>query len=131
MFFMKNYDKWNLIKKNLNNNDDVRPYYFEREVWYCYIGENIGFEEDGKGDSYLRPVLVVKKFNKEIFWGVPLTSSNKKSEFYYQITIKDRISSILISQLRLIDAKRLSYRISIISRDNFSLIKERIRKFLS
>jgi len=32
--------------------------YKKRETWICNIGENIGFEEDGKGNEFTRPVII-------------------------------------------------------------------------
>ena len=31
----------------------------------------MGFEEDGKNDNFVRPVLVLKKFNNDMFLGIP------------------------------------------------------------
>ncbi len=41
----KDFDKWNNQKKIINlrsNNTDF--FYHEREVWWCAIGVNVGFE---------------------------------------------------------------------------------------
>jgi mRNA interferase MazF len=39
----------------------------EAGVYWCSFGENIGFEQNGKGEYFLRPVLILKKFNNNIF----------------------------------------------------------------
>ena len=39
---------------------------------------NIGYEQDGSGNDFIRPVVIIRKFNNEIFWGVPLTKTRKK-----------------------------------------------------
>jgi len=31
------------------------------------LGKNIGYEQDGNGSGFSRPVLVVKKFNNQMF----------------------------------------------------------------
>ena len=36
------------------------------EVWMCYWGKNIGYEENGSEVSFLRPAMIVKKFNNEM-----------------------------------------------------------------
>jgi len=46
----------------------VRPFFHGREIWFCAIGANIRFEQDGSGTEFLRPVVIIKKFNKEVFW---------------------------------------------------------------
>ncbi|MDQ7009415.1 MAG: hypothetical protein Q9M94_03950 [Candidatus Gracilibacteria bacterium] len=57
----KDFDKWNKLKKNINNKKQ-KFYVKEREVWSVKMGQNVGFEEDGKGKDFERPVLVLKKF---------------------------------------------------------------------
>ncbi len=61
----KDFDKWNEKKKKL----DVRVieetlFFKEAEVWWIHIGLNIGFETNGKGEEFTRPVLILKKYNK-------------------------------------------------------------------
>ena len=47
--FLKEFDKWNELKKKLHNSEKPKKFYFrEREIWWCSLGLNIGFEEDGK-----------------------------------------------------------------------------------
>jgi len=50
-------------------------------------GGNIGHEMDGKNKDYNRPVLVLRKFNKQIFRGIPLTTKIKLSPHYHQIKL--------------------------------------------
>ena len=122
----KDFQKWHKIKKIL----DVIPqrvFFHEREVWWCSTGANIGFEQDGRGDRFARPVLVFKKFNNEIFWAIPLSTKIKKNKFYAEIILGDRIPRVvIISQLRLIDAKRLLYKVGTISDDNYAAIQKAV-----
>ena len=63
---MKNFDKWNSIKKALDSKDDRKIFYPKpREVWVCAIGKNIGVEQNGAGNNFSRPVLIVNKFNNK------------------------------------------------------------------
>jgi mRNA interferase MazF len=63
----------------------------EREVWWCNIGVNIGDEEDGKSEFFSRPVLIIHKFNKKVFWGIPLTAQVKDNPNYHKIKFRDRV----------------------------------------
>ena len=53
------------------------------------MGLNIGYEQDGKGEDFLRPVLILKKFNKRVFLGIPLTKIKKDSHFYHNFEFKE------------------------------------------
>ncbi len=35
-------------------------------VHWCYAGVNVGSEEDGKGDNFTRPALILKTFGDRL-----------------------------------------------------------------
>ncbi len=123
----KDYKRWMTLKITVNNVAG-HPFFHEREIWYCYLGENVGFEQDGKGDLFMRPIIVLRKFNQEIFWGLPLTSTLKSSKYYSVVDFGlGKKSSVILSQIRLIDAKRLSHKIGVVSEEEFDNLV--IKKF--
>ena len=127
----KDFIKWHSHKTKIDQIEN-RPFFHEREIWFCYLGANIGFEEDG-GKDFLRPVVIVRKFSKEIFWGIPLTNTNKKDAPYYFsfVFLREGIehkNTVLLSQIRLIDARRLSYQIGEISKDDFKNLIEKLKR---
>ena len=134
----KDYRTWTPLKKSLNNSSEPRLFFHEREVWYCHLGENVGFEQDGRGDRFLRPVVIVRKFNNEIFWGIPLTRTQKDLPFYFTFSIqseteskaKNEKSTAVLSQIRLVDAKRLRRMIGYISEGDAILLKEELKALL-
>ena len=69
----KRFDEWNDTKKTVHKKTEV-AHFREREIYVSTLGSNVGFEQDGKGDDFVRPVLVVRKFSKYSFIGIPLTS---------------------------------------------------------
>ncbi len=77
----KDFEKWNLLQKQIETN--LPPFFHEREIWWCSLGANIGVEEDGKNELFERPVLILRKFNKEMCWGLPLTTRKKEGPFYF------------------------------------------------
>lgn len=122
----KDFQKWHKIKTALDNTA-TRIFFHEREVWWCSIGMNVGFEQDGRGERFARPILIFKKFNNEVFWAIPLSTKIKKGKFYVAIDLKNGIPRVaIISQLRLIDAKRLLDKIGVISQDNYNLIQKAV-----
>jgi mRNA interferase MazF len=94
------------------------------------LGANIGFEENGKHANYERPVLILKKFNKDMLWVVPLTSQRKSGLFYYDLSIAGFNSMVIISQLRLISSKRLIRKLGVLPTSNFLKVKEAVVKLL-
>ena len=126
---MKNFINWHKIKTNIENKEQ-RINFQIRDVLSCSMGENIGFEQDGRGEEFLRPVVVVKKFNNEIFWGVPLTHTDKKGKYYFDFKLNDDVSVAILSQIRLFDIKRVKYKIGMINEEDFSTLKEKIKQLL-
>lgn len=104
----KDFDRWNKRKKNVNaRGDDVK--FHEREIWWCSLGVNVGSEQDGINDNFERPVVVIRNFNGRVLWIVPLTRTFKRHNPYYFPLQRDAsgVSAAVVSQLRLIDSKRL------------------------
>lgn len=126
---MKDFNAWNEVKKV--NNEKQRLFFKERDVWWMSFGLNIGDEEDGKGYAYVRPVLILKKFNTNLFWGCAVSSKLKEGNKYYvQIGIRGESKSVIISQFRLYDSKRLDNKIGVCSVEDSDKIKKAIKDIL-
>ncbi|MEK7157860.1 MAG: type II toxin-antitoxin system PemK/MazF family toxin, partial [Patescibacteria group bacterium] len=126
----KDFGKWNNKKTEIDHANNP-AFYHEREVWWCSTGLNVGFEQDGKGENFSRPVLIVKGFNKNVFLSVPLTTKAKDGKYYYRIDLGDGVSrKIILSQIRLLDSKRLQEKITTINKEQFSEIKKAIIQLL-
>ena len=128
---IKNFREWHHKKRTLHNKK-ARPFFHRREVWFCSLGENIGFEQDGGGKQFLRPVIVIKKFNNQVFWALPLTKTAKTGKYYYKLQVSNRKekSTVILSQFRLVDAKRLQYKIGDLTEKDFLETKKRIISLL-
>ena len=127
---IKNYKKWHKLKAVINNKKDKVPYFRIRQIWWCSLGSNIGFEQDGKNNNFERPVLILKKFNKDVLLIVPITSSCKQGIHYYQFNYKQKKYSIVLSQIKLISSKRLLRKIRRLDNDDFDKIKKKFIKLL-
>ncbi len=123
---MKNYDSWNIEKKALEEDKAGVPIFHEREIWWCSIGYNLGYEQDGKNELFERPVLVLKKFNNKVCWILPMTTKNKEGIYYFQTVYEEKTFSIILSQLRLVSVKRFRRYIRKISPNQFEKIQNRI-----
>jgi len=126
----KDFKKWHEHKRKIEN-ERPRVFFKEREIWLCYLGENVGFEQDGRGEEFLRPIIIIKKFNNEIMWVVPLTRTEKKNKYYFSFSFGDKETSVaILSQIRLVDAKRLKYKMGDIKTTDFKDLKNKIRQLL-
>jgi len=122
---MKDFDSWNDQKKVIDSSSNKKTFH-EREIWFIKIGENVGFEQNGKGGEFLRPVIIFKKFSKNVFLGIPLTKTVKNTKFYASFEFKGLTSSAILSQVRLFDSKRLSYSIGRMSQGDCEVVKKLI-----
>ncbi len=127
---MKNFVKWHKIKRKIEEKEN-RIHFQVRDVFFCSIGENVGFEQDGRGEEFLRPVVAIKKFNNEVFLGIPLTRADKKGKYYFVFDLNKEKSTAIISQVRLFDAKRIKYKVGMINEKDFIVLKEKIRQLLT
>lgn len=126
----KDFKGWHNKKAHINKSEN-RPHFHEREIWWCSLGVNVGFEQDGRGKDFLRPVIIFKKFNNEIFWGIPLTHAKKDSPFYFLFSIEKEISSTgILSQIRLTDASRLSHKLGDMKHTDFESLKKKFKELL-
>ena len=127
------YDEWNEVKKSIAIDKVVR-HFKEREIFYMKMGKNIGFEQNGKGENFVRPVIILKKFNHDMFYGVPLSSQSKEGIFYYSFEFKkgNSVSEniALLSQMRLFSATRLLNKIGMISKDDFRELKVKLKELI-
>jgi len=112
----KDFNGWNEKKKILHIRKNV-PFYHEREIWWCSLGANIGSEQDGTGRNFDRPIVIVRGFNKNVFFAVALTG-------------KGREASAVLSQVRLMDTKRLVRKIGVLDERVFGNLKIALSKAL-
>ena len=129
---MKQFDKWNEVKKRTDEKVII-PQIRQREIYWANMGENIGFEQNGKGKDFMRPLLIFKKFSNNMFFGIPLSTQRKKEgSFFFEFSFKSsEISTALIVQGRLYDAKRLDRKIGKMSIDDFDKLKIKFRELFN
>ena len=66
---MSEFDKWNELKKEIDKREKILKFR-ERDIWFLNIGKNIGYEQNGKGEEFLRPVVVLRKFSNRYFLAI-------------------------------------------------------------
>ena len=126
------FDQWNEIKKDLEISE-IPPLLLprEREVWMCSVGKNLGFEQNGSGDNFSRPALIIKKFNNQMFWVVPLSSKQKPFDFYFNFTDPNNQKvSVILAQLRLVSIKRFRRVLYELPGNDFEAVRSRLAAFI-
>ncbi len=127
---MKRFDDWNEMKKWIHEKA-TNFYVSEREVWFVHLGTNVGFEEDGKGGEFKRPVLVLKKIGN-MFSVLPMTSKGKDSPFYFRLPDMyfNKPSRVILSQGKAIDKSRFIDKIGMLSEWDFNEVKEKLKALM-
>jgi hypothetical protein len=123
------FEKWNLLKQKNHFNKKIIGIK-ERDILFIKMGQNIGYEQDGKGDEFLRPIIVLKKFNKNMFLGIALTTKKKENIYYFEFDYKNKsgitiTNSAILSQVRIYDTKRVKYKSGMINIEDFKIMYEK------
>jgi mRNA interferase MazF len=132
---MQEYDKWNEVKKETVKSVmrlTIKP----RDIYWAKIGQNIGHEEYGKGDNFLRPIIVVRQPTSDLFLGVPTTSTKKEdNDYFHRINYKNKLeentnSSAMLLQLKAFSKKRLLNKIGTVNKDEFKIIIDKLKRLV-
>lgn len=126
----KDFDGWNGEKKAIHA-DAHAPLYHEREVRWCHFGINIGYEQDGTGEGHARPALVLKGFSRSVCLVIPLTTSQKQNPYHVPVgSMGGKEAFAIISQLRLVDTRRLEQRLGVLDKGSFDRIRKAVKDML-
>ncbi len=98
-----------------------------REIWWAYLGQNIGAEINGKNERFERPVLVIAVFNITTLFAAPITSTRSKHPFLIEFNHEGKNESVNIFQLRTLSIKRFDRKISDMLETDFMKVVEAIR----
>lgn len=126
---IKWFGNWTKLKVRIHTAERIL-YFRQKEIWWAALGANVGFEQNGKNETFERPVLVLRKFSKDMFLGVPLTSKIKTGMYYFDLTEAGIKSSVILSQVRLMSSKRLLRRMGFIQTKIFIQIKDRLKAII-
>jgi mRNA interferase MazF len=94
-------------------------------------GLNVGVEADGKNENFERPMVIIKKFNADMVWVLPLTTKDKKNEYHFKLTHEVVTSWVILSQVKTISTKRLLRKIGSVSKADMITIVSKVQSLLS
>ena len=123
----KEYDDWNNIKKKIAKSNHKPPYFKEGDIWWVSVGYNIGNEVYGKGKDFLRPVLILKKFNSYSFIGIPLSSKVKNKPYHSSVVVRNQKNSALLFQIKTFSSLRLQHKLTDLNTRDYLKVKKLIQ----
>jgi len=122
----KEFDKWNEIKKETNA--EKPRLYTVREIWWGRLGANVGFEQDGSGRLFLRPIVIMRAFGPNICLVLPLTASKQRHHLRISVgEVQGKQASALLSQMRIIDTRRLVEKVGFMNQQTFAQLKKALK----
>lgn len=125
----KDFDKWNSIKKELENKQQ-KFFFKEGEIWWMSVGVNVGNESCGKGEIFRRPVLILRKLSSNNFIGVPLSTKNKIGNWFTNVSVNNENIIVLLYQIRMFSINRFQRRLSSLDDNDFKNVKEKLKLLL-
>ena len=122
----KRFDEWNEEKKRAHMENP--RLYTVREIWWCRLGVNIGSEQDGRGDEFLRPIVILRGFGHDACLVIPLTASAREHPLRISVGIVDgREARANISQIRVVDTRRLIEKVGFLDKEAFARLRKAAR----
>ena len=123
----KDFDTWNVVKKKTNV--EHPRLYTVREIWWCRLGVNVGTEQDGGDRLFIRPVVILRAFGPDTLMIVPLTTSERLHPLRIPVgVIQGEKASALLSQLRVVDTRRLIEKVGFLDKGTFTQLRKAVRK---
>lgn len=126
----KDFDDWNTQKKKVHSLESTLLFY-EREVWWSKLGVNIGVEIDGKHEQFIRPVIIIRKFNKDMVLVIPTTTQDKANKYYFDVSgNREKVYKACLSQIKTISSKRLLRKIDTIHKSDYVFLLNKISNLI-
>jgi mRNA interferase MazF len=122
--YIKRFLEWIGLKERLELMISRAPFVNEGEIWWASIGENVGFEISGKGDKFVRPVIVLRKFKHDYFFVIPATSRVLSGNWFVNFKIRGKKQTACLHQARALDFRRLDSKLGELDELDFNKVKE-------
>ena len=121
----KDFDTWNNLKKKVDTKARVQAN--SRDIWWASLGLNVGSEQDGKGDGYERPVIVVTKLSPNMYYVIPLSTKCKSSTMHIPFSHETVDGYALLDQMKALDAKRFIRKVGYVDKERFAEIISKLK----
>ncbi|HEY0908183.1 MAG TPA: type II toxin-antitoxin system PemK/MazF family toxin [Candidatus Paceibacterota bacterium] len=125
----KNFDAWNEQKKAIESKS-IEVFFKEGEIWWCSVGINIGNESCGKGGTFNRPVLVLRKLSRSSYVGIPISTQRKDGSWFSEILVNGELRYALLYQVRMFSSNRFQRRVGALEGGQFVSVKQKLEALL-
>jgi len=124
------FDQWNERKK-ITNFHGSYPHFLPGQIWWAQIGQNITTEVAGKGNDFLRPVVIIQRVYGNACLAIPLTTTERKEDYYFCFKdSKGKPQYALLTQIRYLDGKRLKYQRADIKKEDLENLRDTFCKLI-
>ena len=124
--YIKDFAAWHEIKSATDARNTSRILIRIGAVWLIRLGVNVGSELDGKGNEFLRPVIVIRKINDQRFFGIPVSSKVTEDYFRQKFILLGEQRDAVLSDIRAFDKKRCMRFMTMLDTETIHIITQRI-----
>ena len=124
MQIVKKFLSWIGLKEKIEIQVNTPPLLSEGDLYWCMVGENVGIEVSGKSTLFTRPVVVLKKFGRLGFLGIPTTTKEREGSWYVTFMHKGQRETAMLSQARVLSYKRLGKKMGTLDQTDLKNVKE-------
>ena len=128
--FIKRFFEWLRLKEDLDRKSHKPPLVSEGNIWWCHLGENIGIETSGKGNEFKRPVIIYKKIADNFYMVIPTSTKIKTGSWFVPFIIKKIYNIACLHQVRVIDYRRIIFKLGELDDHDLKKNKKRIQEFI-
>lgn len=120
----KRFLEWIQLKEKIHFKQHKPPFVNEGEIWWVILGDNVGFEINGKSHMFTRPVIVLKKFSSKYFFVIPATTKKKTGTWYFQYISAGMTAVACLQHGRSIDYRRFCSKLGQLELEEFHQLKQ-------
>ena len=125
---IKRFLEWIGLKQRLHSGQQQIPHVSEGQIWWASLGENIGYEINGKSKDFTRPVLIFKKLSRGFYFVIPLTTQAHSGTWYVCYKQGGKNITACLHQARAMDYRRLHRKLGVVDDADLRQVKDGFKK---
>jgi mRNA interferase MazF len=126
---MKRFLEWIRVKISLDYSKAKPPLVSEGDIWWASLGENVGHEINGKGESFSRAIIIFRKISYGSYLVIPTTSQPHRGAQYVMYWEYGKKINACLHQIRVIDYRRLREKVGSLRKPDMARIEKEFRNY--